>query len=83
MPADENTLKRLEYFAQIGDFLFLISDDKAQEDAFYEAKQALTNFTNEINKLELPAKTKNGVDHFIKYIDTKINKRMNQANQPY
>jgi len=79
MPLDENTKKRLEYFAQIGRFLYLISDDNAEEDEFYKAKEALNNFATEIHKLDLDPITRDGVDYFIKYMETKINKRRDQA----
>jgi len=77
---EEATFKRLEYFAQIGDFLELVSQDNAQEDEFYKARTALINFTNEINKINLSLKTKKGINSFIKYIDIKISKRMKQSN---
>jgi len=80
MTIDENTRKRLQAFAEIGKYLYLISDENYEDDEYFNVREALNTFSDEIFKLELTPTMKEGIDYFIKYIDTKINKRKIRRN---
>lgn len=76
---DDSTVKRFKNLAIIGNFLFQISNDNAEQTDYFLAKSALTEFTNEVNLLNLDFATKTGVDNLIRYMDKKIEKRNRQA----
>jgi len=76
---DENTIERFKSLAIIGDFLYQISNDNAEQTEYFLAKTALQKFTAESNLIELDFKTRSGVNNLIAYMDKKIEKRNRQA----
>ncbi|GAB4284678.1 MAG: hypothetical protein Kow0081_2030 [Candidatus Dojkabacteria bacterium] len=78
---DEETRVRIENLAIVGDALMSTGYSETRYGTdYFLAKEALINFKNGIDKLALSPKAYNGMRNLIKYLDSKIDKRMRQSN---
>jgi|GEM_PF-7000816 len=76
---DDDTKKRFADLGIIGDFLYQISHDNAEQTDYFLAKAAINQFLEATRLVELDMKARSGVENLIKYLDSKIEKRKRQA----
>jgi len=79
MPVDDKTKKRFTNLALVGDILFEISNETADQTHFFMAKSALAEFQKDMEALELGADIERGMQNLLNYLHKKIDKRMRQS----
>lgn len=76
---DDATKKRFSDLSIVGNFLYQVSNDNAEQTDYFLAKTALQEFDQAVKSIDLDLKTRSGMNNLIKYLDTKIEKRNRQA----
>lgn len=79
MNPDKDTENRIKNLAYVGTALDQSRNGKTEDTAFYLAKQALINFKEGIDKLNLDIESKDGMEDLINYLDNEIDKKMSEA----
>lgn len=73
---DNQTIERIRSLALVGDALFETTNEIGFQTKFYEAKESLNKFKDEIEKLELDADSRRGIMNLVHYLHGKIDKRL-------
>jgi hypothetical protein len=77
---DETTKKLYSNLAVVGNTLYIISNDNAENTNYFLARSALTEVENTVASMNLAPEIKLGIANLTKYLAKKIEKRKEQAN---
>lgn len=75
---DDATKKRIENLAVVGNAVLSNVTDVGQQTNFFLAKEALNEFAEGIDALELDEKSMIGMKNLIKYLNIKIDRRLRE-----
>lgn len=73
---DAQTVERIRNLAIVGKALTQRSSDTSFQTEFYLAKEALNKFSEGIDRLNLDEESHRGMDELVKYLQMKIDKRL-------
>lgn len=73
---DSATVVRIKNLAEVGIALFEATNDASYQTKFFAAKESLKRFQEGINLLHLDPISQDGMDKLIRYLDEKIDKRL-------
>lgn len=73
---DEPTKDRIKNLAEVGIALMQATNDDSYQTNFYAAKESLKRFEKGIDALNLDPESLDGMKNLIKYLDKKIDRRL-------
>lgn len=79
MQADDATVDRIKNLGFVGTALMEIANENTHQSKYLVAKQSLVKFMEGINQLDLSPVEKKGMQDLVSYLDSKLQKRLNNS----